>query len=218
MAEQYITETLRRMNPDTLTYVAGNLRNFARMVDETLTAQLAEADLKLSMCGPAEAEFHQATASLTAQLADLQATFDLRWKADTRAIKQWQAAHPDKPLVWPDHVDLVLWLTAQLEQANELLETQVNECATAWSLLEQERANNTTLRDSNTILRSTRDTLHDQVAAERERLRGLLDGLVAGHLNVCVGSPAAGKVAWLSRFEAASILTDAALPSEEVPE
>jgi hypothetical protein len=171
MAEQYITETLRRMNPDTLTYVAGNLRNFARMVDETLTAQLAEADLKLSMCGPAEAEFHQATASLTAQLADLQATFDLRWKADTRAIKQWQAAHPDKPLVWPDHVDLVLWLTAQLEQANELLETQVNECATAWSLLEQERANNTTLRDSNTILRSTRDTLHDQVAAERERLR-----------------------------------------------
>ena len=65
MAEQYITETLQRMNPDTLTYVAGNLRNFARMVDETLTAQLAEADLKLSMCGPAEAEFHQATASLT---------------------------------------------------------------------------------------------------------------------------------------------------------
>src|ERR1035437_7587040 len=34
---------------------------------------------------------------------DLQATFDLRWKADMRAIKRWQAAHPGKELVWPDH-------------------------------------------------------------------------------------------------------------------
>jgi hypothetical protein len=56
---------------------------------------------------------------LTAQLADLQATFDLRWKADMRAIKSWQEAHSEIPrvsLIWPDHVDLVLWLEAQLEQ------------------------------------------------------------------------------------------------------
>jgi hypothetical protein len=36
-----------------------------------------------------------------------------------RAIKSWQEAHSEIPrvsLIWPDHVDLVLWLEAQLEQ------------------------------------------------------------------------------------------------------
>lgn len=47
---------------------------------------------------------------------DLQATFDLRWKADMRAIKMWQAAHPGNELVWPDHADLVVWLLEQLEK------------------------------------------------------------------------------------------------------
>jgi hypothetical protein len=43
------------------------------------------------------------------------ASFDLRWKADMRAIKRWQNAHPGKQLVWPDHADLVVWLLEQLE-------------------------------------------------------------------------------------------------------
>ena len=46
---------------------------------------------------------------------ELQAGFDLRWAADMRAIKRWQAAHPGKDLVWPDHADLVVWLLEQLE-------------------------------------------------------------------------------------------------------
>jgi len=40
----------------------------------------------------------------------LQLTFDLRWKADRRAIKRWQAAHPGNDLTWPDHADMVVWL------------------------------------------------------------------------------------------------------------
>src|SRR5690348_5000879 len=44
------------------------------------------------------------------KLADLQRTFDLRWDADMRAIKRWQAAHPGSDLVWPDHADMVVWL------------------------------------------------------------------------------------------------------------
>lgn len=36
--------------------------------------------------------------------------FDVRWDADMRAIKRWQAAHPGKELTWPDHADLVVWL------------------------------------------------------------------------------------------------------------
>ena len=46
--------------------------------------------------------------------AELVATFNLRWKADMRAIKRWQAAHPGSELAWPDHADLVVWLMEQL--------------------------------------------------------------------------------------------------------
>lgn len=41
--------------------------------------------------------------------AELEAIFDLRWKADMRAIKLWQDAHPGQELTWPDHTDLVVW-------------------------------------------------------------------------------------------------------------
>ena len=54
---------------------------------------------------------------LREELKEVQALFDLRWKADMRAIKQWQAAHPERGNVWPDHADLVVWL---LEQNNAL--------------------------------------------------------------------------------------------------
>lgn len=47
------------------------------------------------------------------ELAELRATFDLRWKADMRAIRRWQEAHPERGPVWPDHADLVVWLMEQ---------------------------------------------------------------------------------------------------------
>jgi hypothetical protein len=46
-------------------------------------------------------------------------SFDLRWSADMRAIKRWQAAHPGKELVWPDHADLCVWLLEQLERTGD---------------------------------------------------------------------------------------------------
>ena len=48
----------------------------------------------------------------------LQLTFDLRWKADQRAIKRWQTAHPGTDLTWPDHADLVVWLMDQIPPEN----------------------------------------------------------------------------------------------------
>ena len=48
--------------------------------------------------------------------AEMQATFDLRWKADMRAIEMWQAAHPDRSEVWPDHADMVVWLLERADQ------------------------------------------------------------------------------------------------------
>ena len=56
-------------------------------------------------------------ADLKTERDDLQTSFDLRWKADMRAIKAWQTAHPGNDLVWPDHVDLCLWLMEQLNKA-----------------------------------------------------------------------------------------------------
>ena len=52
----------------------------------------------------------------------LRLTFDLRWKADQRAIKRWQAAHPGNDLTWPDHSDMVVWLMEQTR--NEELERE----------------------------------------------------------------------------------------------
>ena len=50
---------------------------------------------------------------------ELRATFDLRWKADMRAIKRWQAAHPGNELTWPDHADMVVWLLGEVERLQQ---------------------------------------------------------------------------------------------------
>jgi hypothetical protein len=43
------------------------------------------------------------------------ASFNIRWKADMRAIKRWQEAN-GQPDMWPDHADLCVWLMGQLEE------------------------------------------------------------------------------------------------------
>ena len=45
-------------------------------------------------------------------------TFDLRWRADRRAVDRWRAAALDRDLIIPDHADLCVWLLAQLEAIN----------------------------------------------------------------------------------------------------
>lgn len=52
------------------------------------------------------------------ELAAMQQCFALRWEADMRAIKRWQAAHPDSEQTWPDHCDLLIWLLDQLEASD----------------------------------------------------------------------------------------------------
>ena len=60
-------------------------------------------------------------AGLREQVADHERSFDLRWKADMRAIKRWQEAHPGNDLVWPDHADLCVWLMEQVEQLRKVI-------------------------------------------------------------------------------------------------
>jgi hypothetical protein len=86
--------------------------------DDCLLAQ----DVGPCTCGRGElqrafkvAATPKAILGLYDQIEALEATFDLRWKADMRAIKRWQDAHPGNELVWPDHADLVVWLMEQLD-------------------------------------------------------------------------------------------------------
>jgi len=52
---------------------------------------------------------------LVAELADLRQFAALQTAASDRAIKLWQAAHPDRSDVWPDQAKLLVWLLEQLD-------------------------------------------------------------------------------------------------------
>ena len=56
------------------------------------------------------------------EIREMQASFDLRWNADMRAIKRWQAAHPGSELIWPDHADMVVWMLERLDEAVGIIE------------------------------------------------------------------------------------------------
>lgn len=56
------------------------------------------------------------------ELSEFEAVFDLRWQADMRAIKRWQKEHPGHDLIWPDHVDLVVWLMEQLDGMRKVMD------------------------------------------------------------------------------------------------
>lgn len=56
------------------------------------------------------------------RLHELEALFDLQWKADQRGIKRWQAAAPegeDRSMTWPDRADMVVFLLDELERSEQ---------------------------------------------------------------------------------------------------
>jgi len=59
-------------------------------------------------------------ARILQELADYEASFELRWNADMRAIARWREAHPGNDLVMPDHADLCVWLIEQLERKEKV--------------------------------------------------------------------------------------------------
>lgn len=48
---------------------------------------------------------------------DLRMLFELRWKADLRAIERWRKAGPGRELAMPDHTDMVVFLLEELDKA-----------------------------------------------------------------------------------------------------
>lgn len=81
----------------------------ADMVDEGLRLGLDPIPINLAP------ETAKALSEYLRSRVDLSMTFDLRWKADMRAIKRWQEAHPGNDLVWPDRADMVVWLLDQMD-------------------------------------------------------------------------------------------------------
>lgn len=55
------------------------------------------------------------------EVEEYEQMFDLRYKADMRAIKRWREA-TGRHLVWPDHADLCVWLLEQNERLRAALE------------------------------------------------------------------------------------------------
>lgn len=53
------------------------------------------------------------------EYADAEASFNLRWECDMRAIKMWQK-ETGKTLVWPSHDDLCVWLLNRLAKYEAL--------------------------------------------------------------------------------------------------
>lgn len=62
----------------------------------------------------------QALDASQAEVAELQAIFDMQREAQMRAIKRWQAA-TGKGLTWPDMADLCFWLAGQLDEKSAAL-------------------------------------------------------------------------------------------------
>ncbi len=51
---------------------------------------------------------------LEAELVEERSGFDIRWRADMRAIDLWQA-ETGETQKWPDHADLCVWLMKRLD-------------------------------------------------------------------------------------------------------
>jgi hypothetical protein len=79
----------------------------------------------------------EATAELRQENADLQAIFDLQWKASMRAVEEWRKQDPEgRKLVLPDLKNHMMWCfeqLAELRQENE----RVREALTAVTQMPQ---------------------------------------------------------------------------------
>lgn len=83
---------------------------------ERLTAQVKKLKSDVQAVCAENEEGWAEVERLKEELAQRAASFDLRWKADMRAIKRWKEAGPDRDLTWPDHADLCVWLLEEIER------------------------------------------------------------------------------------------------------
>ena len=81
-------------------------------MSDDLARRLREHAAELSEVGRAGTPVHALLSEAAEEIQELQATLDMTWAAQQRAIKIWQEAH-GKPETWPDHAKLVGWLLGE---------------------------------------------------------------------------------------------------------
>lgn len=111
-------EILSREQANQICHVARRfLQEVKRLEDRTFVSHQM-ADARLDVMHQQQEEIER----LQAELAERDASFELRWSADMRAITRWRAEDPQpRDLIMPDHADLVVWLLKRLEAEAELL-------------------------------------------------------------------------------------------------
>lgn len=72
------------------------------------------------------------------RITDLERTFDLRWRADIRAIARWRSAAPGRDLTLPDHADLCVWLLEEIASLDRINTNLRALLANEWTLSEED--------------------------------------------------------------------------------
>lgn len=92
------------------------------------------------------AELEKALQLREEEIAELHFVFDLRWKADMRAIERWRKEAPGRELKSPNHADMVVWLLTLLDEteseadADLITAKMCNDVAKQWKAAVQEIA------------------------------------------------------------------------------
>ena len=161
--------------------------------DATARAEKAEAEVELA---------RQA-------LAAFQSSADLRHDADRRAIVRWSEAHPDRPLTWPDHADLVVWLVERsaidegardhLADANNGLVLELRRlqgcCADLEAVNAHRQEHAARLRDERDAAAVRAEKAERDLAAERERGRMRHGALVGALCRIAAFDSHEGDIA-----------------------
>lgn len=82
-------------------------------------------DMVQDAYNPIVTEYDKEIKKIRAEITEHEQSFNLRWKADMRAIERWQAEAPGRELTWPDHADLCVWLLGQLTSLQSAYERAI---------------------------------------------------------------------------------------------
>lgn len=100
---------------DKTIFIAGGEKTYRRYMHLVRRAYITRIDYD----GPADTWMPPLWGSRHGiETDDLERTFDMRWQADQRAIKRWQA-ETGRTDTWPDHADLCVWLMEKLDAERE---------------------------------------------------------------------------------------------------
>lgn len=91
--------------------------------NNSVNEQTVQPDTLIRKILSREAELIKLLQESMQECAELQHIFDMRWEADMRAIKDWQAI-TGRDMTWPDHADLCVFLLLNLDMKTQQLEKQ----------------------------------------------------------------------------------------------